>query len=153
MVDVAYLQEANLNYTRPRINRFEHKISSNNTFILFESDDRATNQSDQVKSNGKGPTDMAEDDLILCSPTVPGFSYGNKLWGERDFFGFEMAQRDTNLTLYSRICSCRYQRHRLESHVFRLTRDPFQAKRGYPRTGCSPHQPRVRLYDRCASAA
>ena len=109
IVDAAYFQEANPNYTRPRINGSEHENSSNNTFILFESDDRSTNQSDQVKSNGKDPTDMAEDDLILCSPTVPGFSYGNKLWVERNFLYFKMAQRNTNLTLYSRIYHYQYQ--------------------------------------------
>ena len=148
MVDAAYFQEANPNYTRPRINGSEHENLLNNIFVLFESDDRSTSQSDQVKSNGRDPADMTEDDLILCSPTVPGFSYGNKLWGERDFFCFAMAQRDSNLTLYSRICRCRYQRYQMESHVFRSTRDPFQAKRGYPGTSRSPHQPRVGLYVR-----
>lgn len=111
MVDAAYFQEADPNYTRPRINRSEHENSSNNAFNLFESNDRSTSQSDQVKSNGRDPADMTEDDLILCSPTVPGFSYGNKLWGEWDFFGLVMAQRDTNLTLCSRICRRRHQRY------------------------------------------
>lgn len=43
---------------------------------------------------------MAEDGLILCSPTVPGFCYGNKLWGERSFSCFATAERETNLTFY-----------------------------------------------------
>lgn len=50
--------------------------------MMFGIDDRSTDQSDQVKSTGKDPAEMNDDDLILCSPTVPGFSYGNKLWGE-----------------------------------------------------------------------
>ena len=52
---------------------------------MFGTDDRSANQSDQVKSTGKDPTEIDEDDLILCSPTVPGFNYGDKLWGEQNF--------------------------------------------------------------------
>ena len=51
---------------------------------MFGSHDGSANQSHQVKSNGKDPAEMTEDDLILCSPTVPGFSYGNKIWGEQN---------------------------------------------------------------------
>lgn len=144
IVDAANFQKANPNYTKPRINGSEHENSSNNIFFLSESDDRSTSQ---VKSNGRDPADMTEDDLILCSPTVPGVSYGNKLWGERDSF-CAMVQRDTKFTLYSRTCRCRYQKHQLESHVFRSTLDSFQTKRGYPGTGRSPHQPKVRPYVR-----
>jgi hypothetical protein len=36
-------------------------------------------------STGKDPAEMMEDDLILCSRTVPGFSFRNKLWGEQSF--------------------------------------------------------------------
>ncbi len=40
---------------------------------------------------------MKEDDLILCSPTVPGFSYGNKIWGEQNFL---VATNYARLTRY-----------------------------------------------------
>ena len=30
------------------------------------------------------PEEMTEEQLLLCSPTVLGFSFGDKLWGELD---------------------------------------------------------------------
>ena len=83
MIDRVFFQEANPNHTRPRIKESAKQDLSDGVWIIFGIDDRSTNQSDQVKSTGKDPAEMNEDDLILCSPTVPGFSYGNKLWGEQ----------------------------------------------------------------------
>ena len=100
MIDAIYFREANPNYARPRISGFEHEDLSNNAFDFFESGDGSMTRSDQVKGDGKDPTEMTEDDLILCSPTVPGFCYGNKLWGERSFSCFATTERETNLTFY-----------------------------------------------------
>ena len=97
MIDVIYFREANPNYTRPRINESIKHESSDGAWIIFGSDDRPTNQSDQVKSNGKVPAEITEDDLILCSPTVPGFSYGIKLWGEQSYPCFAAAGYNVNL--------------------------------------------------------
>jgi hypothetical protein len=83
MIDAVYFREANPNYTRPRNNEPTKPDSSVGTWINFGGDDCPANQFDQVKSNGKVPTEMTEDELILCSPTVPGFSYGNKLWDKQ----------------------------------------------------------------------
>jgi len=83
MIDSVFFQEANPNYTRPSINQTANQDSSDEAWTIFWSEDRSTNRSDQVKSIGKDPTEMDEDDLVLCSPTVPGFSYGNKLWGKQ----------------------------------------------------------------------
>lgn len=79
MVDAAYFQEANPNYTTPRINGSEHENSSNNTYIFFENDDRSTNQFDQIKNNDKNSVDMTKNELIFCSSTVLEFNYDNKL--------------------------------------------------------------------------
>ena len=83
MIDRVFFHEANPNYAKPRINESAKQDSSDDAWTIFGIDDRSKNQSDQVKSTGKDPAKMNEDDLILCSPTVPGFSYGNKLWGEQ----------------------------------------------------------------------
>ena len=72
MIDAIYFREANPNYARPRISGFEHEDLSDNTFDFFESGDGSMNRSNQVKGDSKDPTEMTEDDLILCSPTVPG---------------------------------------------------------------------------------
>lgn len=82
MIDAVFFQEANPNHTRPSINQSAKRYSLDGAWIIFGSDDRPTNQSDQLKSNGKDPAEMDGDDLILCSPTVLVFSYGNKLWDQ-----------------------------------------------------------------------
>jgi len=96
-IDAVFFQEANPNHTRPSINQSAKEDSSDIAWIIFGSNDRSTNQSDQVKSNGKDPAEMNEDDLILCSPTVPGFSYGNKIWGEQNS---RVARSHARLTRY-----------------------------------------------------
>lgn len=50
----------------------------------------------KVPENGKergevlkeelNPEEMTEEELLLCSPTVLGFSFGDKLWGEHSIF-------------------------------------------------------------------
>lgn len=83
MIDAVFFYEANPNHTRPSINGLAKQDSSDEAWMIFGGDDGSANQSQQVKSNGKDPAELNEDDLILCSPTVPGFSYGNKIWGEQ----------------------------------------------------------------------
>ena len=97
MIDAMYFREANPNYNRPRINNSIKQDSSDRAWIFLGSDKPSTNQSNQVKSNGKVPTEMTEDDLILCSPTVTGFIYDNKLWGKHSFPRFAVAGGDANL--------------------------------------------------------
>ncbi|KAI9695805.1 MAG: hypothetical protein M1836_006071 [Candelina mexicana] len=82
MIDAVYFQEANPNYTRPHINKSGKRDSTDIGGIMFWSGDDLKKQSNQVKSNGTDPAEMKEEDLILCSSIVPGFSYGNKLWAE-----------------------------------------------------------------------
>ncbi|KAL8626238.1 hypothetical protein Q9189_008078 [Teloschistes chrysophthalmus] len=78
MVDVAYFRKINPNYTRPHINELARPSSSNNTYILFFSDTEA----EGVKTNGLDITTMSEGDLMICSQTVYGWSFGNKRWLE-----------------------------------------------------------------------
>ena len=49
---------------------------------MFGTERSSRNQSAWVKRNGMEPKEIKEDDLLLCSPTVPGWSFGNKQWGE-----------------------------------------------------------------------
>lgn len=80
MVDAAFFRENNPNYVRPRISGLTEKKSLDNGWFSFVFDD-------EVKSNGRAPSEMKEDDLLLCSPTVRGWSFGNKLW--REFFSLD----------------------------------------------------------------
>lgn len=73
MVDAAFCREKNPNYVRPRISGLaEEKSLDHGWFTLVPENG--------VKSNGREPSNMKEDDLLLCSPTVRGWSLGNKLW-------------------------------------------------------------------------
>ena len=75
MVDVAHFRKVNPNYARPHINELARPSSSNNIYILF-----TDTETEEVKSNGLDATTMREDDLMICSQTVYGWSFGNKRW-------------------------------------------------------------------------
>ena len=77
MVDAAFFRENNPNYVRPRISGLTEKKSLDDGWFTLVPEN-------EVKSNGREPSEMKEDDLLLCSPTVRGWSFGNKLW--RKFF-------------------------------------------------------------------
>ena len=82
MVDAAYFREANPNYARASINESEKESSLGNGWFIFGDEGDAEKASDSVKTNGLEPSEVEGDDLLICSPTVLGFSLGIKLWGE-----------------------------------------------------------------------
>ena len=75
MVDAAFFRESNPNYIRPRISGLVEKKSLNDGWFTFKPEQ-------EVKSNGRKPNKMTDNDLLLCSPTVRRWSFGNKLWRE-----------------------------------------------------------------------
>ena len=75
MVDVGYFRKVNPNYARPHINDLARPSSSNSIYILF-----TDTETEEVKSNSLDTTTMREDDLMICSQTVYGWSFGNKRW-------------------------------------------------------------------------
>jgi hypothetical protein len=74
MVDVAYFRKANPNYIRPHINALARPNSSDGFFIFSDT------EADAVKSSSLDMKAMSEDDLMICSQTVYGWSFGNKQW-------------------------------------------------------------------------
>ncbi|KAI9748613.1 MAG: hypothetical protein M4579_007174 [Chaenotheca gracillima] len=79
MVDAKYFRRINPDYQRPSIHDSEqisvHFYESSAMFGVRE-------QTPQVQSTGKRPVDLEEDEVLICSPTVLGFSFGQKLWAE-----------------------------------------------------------------------
>ncbi|KAL8671532.1 MAG: hypothetical protein Q9168_003977 [Polycauliona sp. 1 TL-2023] len=75
MVDVAYFRKVNPNYARPQVNELARSSSSDGFWILW-----SDTEADEVKSNGLDTKIMSEDDLMICSQTVYGWSFGNKRW-------------------------------------------------------------------------
>lgn len=78
MVDPAHFRETNPNYKRPSIS--EPSRSSSDIWLFFDVDGTTVTSADVVKSIGKSLAEVAGDDVLLCSPTVLGFSLDRKLW-------------------------------------------------------------------------
>ena len=72
MVNAAFFRKNNPNYVRPRISGLTKKKSLDDGWFTIIS-------KNEVKNNGRDPSKMKEDDLLLCSLTVRGWSFGNKL--------------------------------------------------------------------------
>lgn len=81
MIDAATFRKIDPNYSRPRI---EPVKTSSDTSPWSELCGEPSSKSalGQVKNNDLEPTRMTEKDLIICCPTVLGFSLDKKIWGE-----------------------------------------------------------------------
>ncbi|KFZ23239.1 hypothetical protein V502_02283 [Pseudogymnoascus sp. VKM F-4520 (FW-2644)] len=78
MVDVATFQEINPNYTRPSIFK-----SANSVELWLIGDTTSSNQIDKSVMKSSMDLDaLTDEDLLICSPTVLGFSLEDKLWLE-----------------------------------------------------------------------
>jgi hypothetical protein len=95
MVDAIYFREANPNYARASIDEPDKESSSLSGWTILGSDD-SEKSPDAVKKTGMEPSDVKGDDLLICSPTLLGFSLGNKLWGERPIFPARQSEFQCN---------------------------------------------------------
>jgi len=84
VVDAAYFREENPNYTRPSIK--ESNGGALPGWVILDLDEDDEEGPSTAKGNGMDPSEVKGDDLLICSPTVPGFSLGNSRWGELDSF-------------------------------------------------------------------
>jgi hypothetical protein len=85
VVDAAYFREENPNYSRPSIkesNGGPPPLPSWVSLDLDEDDEDNEEGPSTAKGNGMDPSEVKGDDLLICSPTVPGFSLGKSRWGE-----------------------------------------------------------------------
>ena len=78
VVDAAYFREEHPNYARPSIKESDDGLD----WIYFDLDEVTEKLPSSAKGNGIDPSKVKGDDLLMCSPTVPGFSLGNGRWGE-----------------------------------------------------------------------
>jgi hypothetical protein len=85
MIDAAFFQEINPNSgSRPRVTVPADKewVWDSSGEWHLSSEFSSGPPLRQVKSIGIEPVELKEDELLICCPTVPGFSLGDKLWGE-----------------------------------------------------------------------
>jgi hypothetical protein len=80
MVDAAFFHKINPNYSRPRIIEPVKQESTDIGYLFGGGNDPPTTKPDNVTSNGKEPTELNENELIICCSTIKGFSFGDKLW-------------------------------------------------------------------------
>ncbi|KAF1963459.1 P-loop containing nucleoside triphosphate hydrolase protein [Byssothecium circinans] len=78
MIDAAFFRKMNPNYSKPKASEEDDA----NPISLFSLLHHSQPQPERVRSTGLEPADLTEDDLLICSPTVPGFSFTDKLWAE-----------------------------------------------------------------------
>ncbi|KAH6701253.1 P-loop containing nucleoside triphosphate hydrolase protein [Leptodontidium sp. MPI-SDFR-AT-0119] len=79
VVDAAYFREENPNYARPSIKNSDKGSLAGWHVIDF---DDAEEVSASAKNNGIDLLEVRGDDLLICSPTVPAFSLGDRRWAE-----------------------------------------------------------------------
>ncbi|PGH19285.1 hypothetical protein AJ80_04038 [Polytolypa hystricis UAMH7299] len=73
MVDASRFREVNPGYP---------KLQDRIAVINMRGDTVSDDFREKVKCTGKPTDELTEDDLLVCSPTVLGFSFGSKIWAE-----------------------------------------------------------------------
>jgi len=76
MTDADFFWKMNPNYSRPRADLAATVWDRHRLPPGYEP------PRDQVKSDDVEPVELKEGDLLICCPTVPGFSFGEKMWVE-----------------------------------------------------------------------
>ena len=82
MIDAALFRKCNPNYPRLQSRILAETDGFGNFFDSLTSQ----SHSPSVKSNGMVPSEMKKEDLLICCPTVLGFSLSDKFWGETSHF-------------------------------------------------------------------
>ncbi|ORY10820.1 hypothetical protein BCR34DRAFT_588363 [Clohesyomyces aquaticus] len=88
MIDAAFFWKMNLNYSRLKANDEDDACLTSLLSLLYPSQP----QPERVRSTGLELADLTEDDLLICCPMVPGFSFSDKLWPEFPVRGIEEIQ-------------------------------------------------------------
>lgn len=79
MIDAALFRDVNPNYVGPRIDVLVRQNPSGSGWIIMGSEDISAQ--DRIKSNNIEPGTIVEDELLLCSSTMSGWSLSDKRWG------------------------------------------------------------------------
>jgi hypothetical protein len=77
MIDAAFFREMNPNYARPKV---DGSSSAINNIDLFGGSSTSTESTEKVRCADLEANKLELADLLFCCPTVPGFSFTDKLW-------------------------------------------------------------------------
>ena len=103
VVDAEQFRKSNPDY--PRLFAQSSGPTADTFFGLAAATDQA--DSKRVKSMGVPHSDLSDNELLICSPTVLAFSLSDKFWGE----AVASLIYDPADTLIRRVCSGRYKTH------------------------------------------
>lgn len=91
MVDAEFFRKMNPNYPRPcvgkRMNTTAARLELDSFANAVSTGTSRTQPSGPIEMISVGPATMEETDLLICCPTVPGFSLNEKVWGESSPLG------------------------------------------------------------------
>lgn len=77
MIDAASFKEKNPNYGSQRITKSSDAI----VYIFTDQDSDMKQDQKGISSKALVPSEMRDEELLLCSPTVLGFSLSKRSWG------------------------------------------------------------------------
>ena len=80
LVDPALFWKLDPNYSRPRLNLPKSRSRGSVLIDVSEWDDLSSSKSALSKMDAKDLSEVDDNDLVLCSPTVLGYSLTNKMW-------------------------------------------------------------------------
>ncbi|KAK3700527.1 hypothetical protein LTR37_015928 [Vermiconidia calcicola] len=78
-IDAAFFRQSNPGYTRSSVDRPARETSSWEDLWCFND---VNDSPEQVENTVMAFAEMGDEDLLICSPTVLGFSYTDKMWLE-----------------------------------------------------------------------
>ena len=82
MIDASEFHQNNANYSSSHITSRPDIFSLPDDSLKWDHSICQEEDLTTVKSNGTVLGEMKEEDLMVCNPTVLGYSFGNRLWGE-----------------------------------------------------------------------
>ncbi|KAI9891861.1 MAG: hypothetical protein M1814_002246 [Vezdaea aestivalis] len=82
MIDAEAFHEANPNYEKIKIDESTGFDFAKYSIPFGQSIVPSSKNLDRVKQRKQTPLSLVDDDLMCCSPTVFGFSLGDKIWAE-----------------------------------------------------------------------
>ena len=77
MVNTVYFQQINPNYARPQIDKSPKILD---LLAIFDFAGGSIKKKDQIKRTDVDLTEIKDQDFLISSPTVLGFSLSDKLW-------------------------------------------------------------------------
>ena len=135
MLDAAFFRKMKPNYVRPQPKELMKKNDKDGWNDIF-SESPGKGSLDRIKSGGAEPTDLEENDLIICCPTVPGFGLSDKLWSM--ILILRHGNCRSNSRIHSGVRRRRYRKHSVVARTVHVFDHSRRAQRSYHSSRANP---------------